>query len=302
MSFQLLCKQDEAHDDSIWSVAWCSNSLDGIEYILTGGADGVVKSWKWLDNKRIVEDNKMMGHNLGVVGITAHDNKVASVGLDCTIRLWNVQEGTEIKCIDGGPADAWSIAFSPDGNKLATGANEGKVRIFDARDPECSELEVLNAQGKFALSLAFSSDNELLAVGGMDGHIKIFSNQNYQLLHTIEGHAMPIRSITFSPDSQFMMSASDDGHIKVYDAKHANLVGTLSGHSGWVLSVCFGPDNHAVSCSSDKTVKIWNVGTRQCINTFTQHTDQVWGAKYSKDGTKVVSAGDDCSIHVYDCV
>ena len=43
MSFQLLCKQDEAHDDSIWSVAWCSNSLDGIEYILTGGADGVVK-------------------------------------------------------------------------------------------------------------------------------------------------------------------------------------------------------------------------------------------------------------------
>ena len=88
------------------------------------------------------------------------------------------------------------------------------LKIFDARDPECSELEVLNAQGKFALSLAFSSDNELLAVGGMDGHIKIFSNQNYQLLHTIEGHAMPIRSITFSPDSQFMMSASDDGHIK----------------------------------------------------------------------------------------
>ena len=70
-----------------------------------------------------------LGHNLGVVGITAHDNKVASVGLDCTIRLWNVQEGTEIKCIDGGPADAWSIAFSPDGNKLATGANEGKVRV-----------------------------------------------------------------------------------------------------------------------------------------------------------------------------
>lgn len=73
--------------------------------------------------------NPILGHNLGVVGITAHDNKVASVGLDCTIRLWNVQEGTEIKCIDGGPADAWSIAFSPDGNKLATGANEGKVRV-----------------------------------------------------------------------------------------------------------------------------------------------------------------------------
>ena len=147
-------------------------------------------------------------------------------------------EGTEIKCLDGGPAEAWSIAFSPDGNKIATGANGGNVRvcilsvlgghfrplipvltftftqILDALDPECVEIEKIQAGGKFALSLAFSSDNELLSIGGMDGNIKIFSNSNYQLLHTIEGHAMPIRSITFSPDSQFMMSASDDGHIK----------------------------------------------------------------------------------------
>ena len=88
------------------------------------------------------------------------------------------------------------------------------TQILDALDPECVEIEKIQAGGKFALSLAFSSDNELLSIGGMDGNIKIFSNSNYQLLHTIEGHAMPIRSITFSPDSQFMMSASDDGHIK----------------------------------------------------------------------------------------
>ena len=102
---------------------------------------------------------------------------------------------------------------------------------MDATDQEYPLLETINAGGKFALSLAFSSDNELLSgnivqavlysltqisflVGGMDGNIKIFSNSTYQLLHTIEGHAMPIRSITFSPDSRFMMSASDDGHIK----------------------------------------------------------------------------------------
>jgi len=212
-NFQLLYKQDEAHDDSIWSITWCKCTENGIEYILTGGADGIVKSWKWIDNK-IIEDNKMMGHNLGVVGIASHDDRVASVGLDCTIRLWNIQEGTELKCLDGGPADAWSIAFSTDGTKLATGANGGNVRVLDATDSEYPLLETINAGGKFALSLAFSSDNELLSVGGMDGNIKIFSNSTYQLLHTIEGHAMPIRSITFSPDSQFMMSASDDGHIK----------------------------------------------------------------------------------------
>ena len=64
------------------------------------------------------------------------------------------------------------------------------------------------------MSLAYSPDSQLLAIGGMDGIIKIFSTDNNDLLNTIEGHAMPIRSIAFSSDSQFMMSASDDGHIK----------------------------------------------------------------------------------------
>ena len=59
-NFQLLYKQDEAHDDSIWTITWCKCGENGIEYILTGGADGIVKSWKWIDNK-IIEDNKMMG-------------------------------------------------------------------------------------------------------------------------------------------------------------------------------------------------------------------------------------------------
>ena len=71
-------------------------------------------------------------------------------------------------------------------------------------------------------------------------------------------------------------------------------------HAGKLLLI-FSSQTNDFTQSSDKTVKVWNVETRQCINTFMQHTDQVWGAKYSQDGTKVVSAGDDCSIHVYDC-
>ena len=51
------------------------------------------------------------------------------MGLDCSIRLWDLKDATELKCIDGGPADAWSISFSPDGSKLATGANGGNVRV-----------------------------------------------------------------------------------------------------------------------------------------------------------------------------
>lgn len=77
---------------------------------------------------------------------------------------------------------------------------------------------------------------------------------------------------------------------------------TLSGHASWVLSVAFSPQNtHFVSSSSDHSVKIWELATRTCVHTFTEHQDQVWGVKYNPEGDKVVSVSDDKSIVIYNC-
>ena len=62
-----------------------------------------------------------------------------------------------------------------------------------------------------------SPDGKYLASGAVDGIINIFDIATGKLLHKMEGHAMPIRSLTFSPDSQLLVTASDDGYIKIYD-------------------------------------------------------------------------------------
>lgn len=62
-----------------------------------------------------------------------------------------------------------------------------------------------------------SPDGKYIASGALDGIINIFDVAQGKLVHTLEGHAMPIRSLCFSPDSQLLLTASDDGHMKLYD-------------------------------------------------------------------------------------
>lgn len=62
-----------------------------------------------------------------------------------------------------------------------------------------------------------SQDGKYIASGAIDGFINVFDVASGKLVHTIEGHAMTIRSIAFSPDSQLLLTAADDGHMKLYD-------------------------------------------------------------------------------------
>ncbi|XP_074614053.1 superkiller complex protein 8-like isoform X4 [Acropora palmata] len=245
--YNVCFKQDQAHEDSIWTVAWGTSDKDGTENIVTGAVDDMVKCWRWTEDKLHLRFN-FEGHQLGVVSVDVNltGTLAASSSLDSHIRIWDLESGKQLKAIDCGPVDTWTVAFSPDSRFIATGSHAGKINLIGVESGK--KESALDTRGKFTMSIAYSPDGHYIACGAIDGIINIFDLTTGKLLHTLEGHAMPIRSLTFSPDSQLLITASDDNHIKIYDVQHANLAGTLSGHGSWVLGVSFCPDNtHFVS-------------------------------------------------------
>lgn len=76
--------------------------------------------------------------------------------------------------------------------------------------------ETINSISLILLFLQ-SRDGKYIASGAIDGFINVFDVASGKLVHTIEGHAMTIRSIAFSPDSELLLTAADDGHMKLYD-------------------------------------------------------------------------------------
>jgi len=304
--FSTLCKRPNAHSDSIWSVAWkrqppATKHGAATDLIVTGGVDDTVKVWTWLGDK-LEEKFKLEGHQLGVISVDIDETgtMAASSSLDSHIKLWDLETGKQLKDIDAGAIDAWSVKFTTDSKFLITGSHNNQVNIFECESGR--KTTNLTTSGKFNLSLAVSAKTKYVGTGTMNGYVNVFDVETGKTVVTLEAHTMPIRGVCFSPDNQLLATACDDNTIKIIDILAPTTpVATLSGHQSWVLSVDWSADNtRLVSGSSDRSVMVWNSASRKSEATFVEHGDQVWGVKYNPPGNKIVSVSDDKAIHVYE--
>jgi WD domain, G-beta repeat len=156
----------------------------------------------------------------------------------------------------------FSVAFSPDGKRLAAGSHDGTVKLWDASTGE--ELRTLKGHSDSVRSVAFSPDGKRLATGSHDGTAKLWDTSTGEELRTLKGHSSDIWPVAFSPDGKRLATGSNDGTVKLWDANTGQELLTLKGHSDSVWSVAFSPDGKRLAAgSSNGTVKLWDAATEQ---------------------------------------
>lgn len=112
-----------------------------------------------------------------------------------------------------------ALAFSADGQRLATGGDGNYVRIWNTTSGE--QLAALPLTGR-AYALAFTPDGSRLAVGASSNEIQLWDTNSWTAVAQLSGHKQYVHSLEFSPDGRRLLSASGDKTIRIWEASSDN--------------------------------------------------------------------------------
>jgi hypothetical protein len=215
------------------------------------------------------------------------------------LRIWDSATGNERFALKGHAGAVMTVAFSPDGQRLASGSADKTVKIWDSATGK--ELLALKGHASAVTSVAFNPDGQRLASGSQDQTVKIWDAATGKELVALMGLAGAITSVAFSPDGQRLASASLDQTVKIWDSATGKELFALKGHAGFVLSVAFSPDGQRLaSAGIDKTVRIWDSATGKELFALKGHAGPVTTVAFSPDGRRLASGSQDGSINLWE--
>lgn len=159
-----------------------------------------------------------------------------------------------------------ALAFSTNGNTLATSGVDNLVKLWDVKSHK--KLRTLIGHTGWVTALSFSIDDSTVASGDVYGNIKLWYANSGSEQVSFNGHRNNVSVLAFSPDRQTLASASDDGTIELWDAKTGHSISTLTTeHAKWVKSIAFSKDDTTLSSLMfNGTVQNWNAKIGQVVS------------------------------------
>jgi WD40 repeat protein len=223
-----------------------------------------------------------------------------------------------MKEFTGHTGTVWCVAFSEDGNKIASSGDDAIVKIWDVQTGKL--LRNLVGHKRIVWSVKFSRDDSKIASASFDYTFKLWNVANGNLLWDNKEHTETVVDLDFSHNGKMLATTSDDKKIMIWDFEQHKLLQSMK-VAEHVQAVAFSSDDKRLMTGGrDKPMigeflqnifgnsefnrgvsgRLWDVQSGKLLQTFTHHTNDIMDLAYSHDGKWIATASADNTVDVWE--
>jgi WD40 repeat protein len=278
---------EAVHDDQVNSARF---SPDG-KQIITASDDGLARVWT-IGRDPAVSPPLEIAHAGAVrdAFFSPRGDILATVS-GAQLRIWKPDGSplVEHPIQQAGPITA--TGFSPDGMRLATGGQDGRVQLWATRTGQALGEPVLEKGAVIAAE--FSADGQSLLVATAEGSARVWCGALFHPNAATLEQGAAVEALTVSADGHWLAVACADGKARLWDLTKRSPIARALVHPAGVLCVAFSPDSRLLATgAADAVARLWPVGASESAPAALACGAPVCAVAFRADGKLLATANE----------